>query len=160
MAMDDFGHETIRDRLHALKNGRHRNGNGGGNGGFFKGIERRVRGLETWQLLLLGAGGVLIVDHLIAPKGMSFASKAMDKLGGAKPALPPPPPPPPALASAAIAAKGMYTGANNMAGWNRGMSNYMQWPGDVWQWKPHGGPWHNWHNEPWQYGNMEYPWAM
>lgn len=157
MAMDDLEHESIRDRLHALRNGK--NGkNGGTNGGFLKGIERRVRGLETWQLLLLGAGGVLVVDHLIAPKGMSFASKAMDKLGGGKPALPPPPPPP-ALA-APMAAKGTFAGANNMAGWNRGMSNYFQWPGDVWQWKPHGGPWHNWHNEPWQFGGPEYPWAQ
>ena len=158
MAMDDLEHETIRDRLHALNNGRHHVGGNGGNGGFFKGIERRVRGLETWQLLLGGAVLVVGVDHLIAPKGMSWFSKV---LGGAKPALPPPPPPPPALAPpAAIAAKGMYTGANNMAGWNRGMSDYFQWPGNVWQWKPHGGPWHNWQQDPWGQGMPEYPWAQ
>lgn len=154
MAMDDLGHESVADRmnrLRALKNG------GGNGGGFFKGIERRLRGLETWQLLLGGAVLVVGVDHLIAPKGMSWFSKAV---GGRRALPPPPPPPPPALTPAQVAAKGMFTGANNMAGWNRGMSNYFQWPGDVWQWKPHGGPWHNWHNEPWQFGGPEYPWAQ
>jgi hypothetical protein len=154
--MADLEHETIRDRLHALRNGRHHHvashvgGNGGG--GLFKDIERRVRGLETWQLLLLGAGGVLLVDHLIAPKGMSFASKAMDKLGGAKPALPPPPPPPPVLAPVA---KGDWTGANAQAGWNRGMSPYGGWalnaPAGPWPYA-HPGQTYGWQSE--------YPWAQ
>jgi len=156
MAMDDLEHETIRDRLHALKNGRHHAGHAGGNGGgFFEGIERRVRGLETWQLLLGGVVLVGVVDHLIAPKGMSFASKALDKLGATKPALPPPPPPPPALTPVQVAARGDWTGANAQAGWNRGMSPYGGWalnaPAGPWPYA-HAGQHYSW--------GAEYPWAQ
>lgn len=113
-----------------------RNGNGGR--GFLKNIERHIRGLETWQIALLAAGGVLAVDHLIAPKGMSFATKALNKFGASKHPLPPPPPIPAALPAAV--AKGMFAGANNMAGWNRGMSPYGGMDGFYWH--GHGGPWH------------------
>lgn len=157
MAMDDLGHVTIGPResfasrmarLRALKNG------GSSGRGFLGDVERRIRGLETWQLVLGGAVVVLVGDHLIAPKGMSFASKMMDKLGGSRaPALPPPPLPPALVAPhAAMAARGDYAGANNQAGWNRGMSDYGQYLGDVWQWHAHAGPWrNNW--------AAEYPWA-
>jgi hypothetical protein len=160
--MDEHAGETFPERMARLRGLKKGNGNGGGNGkGILGGLERQIRGLKTWQLAVGGVALVAIVDWAIAPKGMSHVAKLWDKLGGGPRALPPPPlPPPPVLSPAQVAAKGEFAGANNMAGWNRGQSNYFQWPGDVWQWKPHGGPWHNWHNEPWQYGNMTYPWAQ
>jgi hypothetical protein len=121
--------------INGLRNGINRNGinrggfNVGGKKGFLHDIERRVDKLSTTQLVLLAAGGVLVVDHLIAPKGMSFVSKAWEKVspGGAHKALPPPPPPPVPVIPPPIAAKGMYAGANRQAGWNRGMSPYGGW---------------------------------
>lgn len=134
-----------------------RNGHGKG---IFKTIERHLRGLDTWQIVALAAGGVLVVDHCIAPKGMSFATKAYDKVVGQGHRLPPPPPPPiPAAGTAALhpalataVAKGYFTGANRQAGWNRGMSDYGQYLGDVWQWHAHAGPWHgdNYPGYPWE----------
>jgi len=112
-------------------------------------LKHQVKNLSTTQFVLVAAGGVLLLDHLIAPKGMSFASKALDKFGaGPKLALPPPLP----LTPQALAAKGYFAGANNMAGWNRGMSPYGGMDGFYWH--GHGGPWRNWHND------NEYPWAM
>jgi hypothetical protein len=121
--------------------------------GLFGKLQSRVKNLSTVEFVGVAALGVVLLDHFIAPKGMSFASKIADKFSGPKlPLLPPSP--------QALAAKGMFTGANRMAGWNRGQMDYFQWPGNVWQWQPHGGPWHNWHNEPWQFGGPEYPWAQ
>lgn len=117
-------------------------------------LKHQVKNLSTTQFVLVAAGGVLLLDHLIAPKGMSFASKTLDKLG-AGPRLPLPPPLP---HPAALAAKGYFAGANNMAGWNRGQSPYGGMDGFYWH--GHGGPWRNWHNDAWNYGNLEYPWAM
>jgi hypothetical protein len=123
--------------------------------GLLGNLQRRVKNLSTAQFVLVAGAGVLLLDHLIAPKGMSFASKALDKvLPGSRLPLPPPLPPPAAIA----AAKGYFSGANNMAGWNRGMSPYGGMDGFYWH--GHGGPWRNWHNDPWNYGNLEYPWAM
>jgi len=133
MARDDLEHEPIAHRAsfaERMRLGRLRSHHRAeGVGGLFEGIERRVRGLETWQLVVGGVALVAVVDWAIAPKGMSFAAKAWDKLGGAKalPPPPPPPPPPPALTPAQVAAKGDWTGANAQAGWNRGMSPYGGW---------------------------------
>jgi hypothetical protein len=133
-----------------------RNGNGGR--GFLKNIERHIRGLETWQIVALAAAGVLAVDHAIAPKGMSFATKALDKLGMSKHPLPPPPP----IPLPAAVAKGMFAGANAQAGWNRGMSPYGGWARNA-----PAGPWHYAHAAPgsqWEefmnagYNNGGYPW--
>jgi hypothetical protein len=163
MAMDDLGHETVGSReSFAARMARLRALKSGGNGkGFLGGIERRIRGLETWQLVLGGAVVVLVGDHLIAPKGMSFASKMMDKLGvGKAPALPPPPPPP-ALSPAAIAAKGDYAGANLQAGWNRGMSPYGPWAvaNPMVQYAHAAQRQHQWAtSEPWAFA-AEYPWS-
>ena len=143
--------------------------NGRGNGkSIFKKIESRVRGLEGWQIALLTVGAVVVVDHVIAPKGMSFASKAMDKLGGHK-ALPLPPPPPipapgvtalPAPVAAAVA-KGYFAGANNQAGWNRGTSPYGGWalnaPAGPWPYA-HAGPGSNWPQGAGGAWANEYPW--
>ena len=128
----------------------------GRSSGLLKTVERHVRGLKTWQVALLGVGGVLAVDHLIAPKGMSFASKALDKLGMSKHPLPPPPPLP------APVAKGLFAGANAMPGWNRGMSPFGPWARNA-----PAGPWHYGHAAPgsqWEefmnagYNNGGYPW--
>lgn len=106
-------------------NGHGKFGNGNGNGkGFFGKIEKSINKLSTTQLVLLAAGGVLVVDHFVAPKGKSFVSKAIDKVTGSK-ALPPPPPAPLPLPSAV--AKGYWAGANKQAGWNRGMDPYGPW---------------------------------
>jgi hypothetical protein len=37
--------------------------------------------LETWQLVLLAAGGALVVQHLVAPKGTSVVSKILGGVG-------------------------------------------------------------------------------
>ncbi len=39
--------------------------------------------LETWQVVLLAAGGALVLQHLIAPKGTSIVSKVLGGVGGA-----------------------------------------------------------------------------
>lgn len=68
--------------------------------------------------LVVGAAAVyLVADHLLAPKGMSYVSKLTAKVSGSSlgrkiAAIPPP---------------GHATGANNQAGWNRGMSPYGGW---------------------------------
>lgn len=138
--------------------------NGGGKWSF-KGIERRVRGLETWQVIGLGALGIAVADHMIAPKGMSFVSKIYDKVLGHGHRLPPLPPPPiPASATASLppavataVAKGYFAGANAQAGWNRGMSPYGGWARNA-----PAGPWHYAHAAPgssWEEAmNNGYPW--
>jgi len=128
---------------HRIKNG--------GDKGFFKSIEHRIDKLSPVELVILGVGGALIVEHLIAPKGMSFASKAIDKITGKTHALlPPPPPPPPVIpppAAIAQAAKGYFAGANQQAGWNRGMSPYGGWALNA-----SAGPW------PYAHARQDYPW--
>jgi hypothetical protein len=122
--------------------------------GFLGDLERRVSKLSTLEFALVAVGGVLLVDHLIAPKGMSYASKALAKVGvhPALPALPPPPVIPPPGVTASIAAKGEYAGANAQAGWNRGMSPYGGWALNA-----PAGPWHYAHaNSPHRGG---YDWA-
>ncbi|HYB23847.1 MAG TPA: hypothetical protein VED41_08625 [Solirubrobacteraceae bacterium] len=120
--------------------------------GFFEKIEHEFEE-NPIRSVLVAAGGVLLLDHLIAPKGMSFVSKAFDRFGGHKelPPIPPPIPaapplPPPTTAkvgdwnvfpfypelfaeqaAAEEAAAGAFAGANLQAGWNRGMSPYGPW---------------------------------
>lgn len=124
--------------------------NGGRVEGFLGGIERRFEEMGTLKTVLVAAGGVLVLDHLIAPKGMSLISKTWDKVSGkgGHHALPPIPPPIPAALppsakvghwynfpthpelfeqQAAEAAAGDFAGANMQAGWNRGMSPYGPW---------------------------------
>jgi hypothetical protein len=128
----------------------HRIKNGNGKG-FFKSIEHRIDKLSPMALVLLAAGGVLVVEHLIAPKGMSLASKAIDKITGKAHALLPPPPPPPVIPPPAViaqAAKGYFAGANQQAGWNRGMSPYGPWavanPMFQYAHADQGHPWYEW----------------
>lgn len=138
--MADFEIDHDKPTLPAFL--RHRNGNGNGNGGgrgltgslkrFMGNIEGRVKRFGVLEYALVAAGGILVLDHLIAPKGSSYASRAWDKIspghGHPMPLLPPPPPPPAASHPAAIAAaKGWFAGANQQAGWNRGMSPYGPW---------------------------------
>ena len=40
-----------------------------------------VSKLETWQIALLAAGGALVLQHMIAPKGTSIASKIFGGMG-------------------------------------------------------------------------------
>jgi len=133
----------------------HRIKNGNGKG-FFKSIEHRIDKLSPMELVLLAAGGVLVVEHLIAPKGMSLASKAIDKITGKSHALPPPPPPPPMIPppAAIAAAKGYFAGANNQAGWNRGMSPYGGWalnaPAGPWPYAHAGGGYQNYPQYLWE----------
>lgn len=123
--------------------------NGGRVEGFLGGIERRFEEMGTLKTVLVAAGGVLVLDHLIAPKGMSLISKTWDKVSGkthhALPPIPPPipaaPPPlppkvghwynfpshPELFAAQQEAAAGDFAGANMQAGWNRGMSPYGPW---------------------------------
>jgi hypothetical protein len=86
---------------------------------------------ETW--LLIG-GGLLMANHLMVPRGTSVLSKMLS-------AIAPAPKPRPVLRAPAY-----YAGANNQAGWNRGMSPYGPWGhaapggpspyahGDSWGW--------------------------
>ncbi|HTR02659.1 MAG TPA: hypothetical protein VMN82_05635 [Thermoanaerobaculia bacterium] len=126
--------------------------NGGRVEGLFEGIERRFTEMGTLKTVLVVAGGTLVLDHLIAPKGMSLLSKTWEKVSGKEPhhALPPIPPPipaaPPPLPPPAPKvgsyyfpfhpelfegsgehAAGDFTGANLQAGWNRGMDPYGPW---------------------------------
>lgn len=131
--------------------------NGNGNGkGIIASTLRKVRGLPTWQKGALVVAAALAVDHAIAPRGMSFASKALGKVGGRR-SLPPPPPPIPPPGVTAAVAKGMFAGANAQAGWNRGMSPYGGWARNA-----PGGPWHYAHAAPgsaWEEAmNNGYPW--
>ena len=66
-----------------------------------------MRKFETWQFVLLAAGGALLVEHLVAPKGTSIASKF---LGPKTPPLPLIPPPIPNVLPAAP--------GKTMAGWD------------------------------------------
>jgi hypothetical protein len=109
-----------------------------GESGLFSNLQQRAKKLSTTQVVLLAAGGVLVIEHLIAPRGMSYASKLWGKVAGSHP-LPPPPPPvpviPPAAAKGfyfeappeAFETAGDYAGANLQAGWNRGMTPYGPW---------------------------------
>lgn len=154
--IETLEHEAGEER--PFKFGRSRFGKFGGNGGranggvtggvkrFFSNIERRVSKFGVLEYTALAAVGILTVDHLIAPKGASYLSKLLDKIGfggggGHRAALPPPPPPPiPAAPKVGWyempwypemleehAAAGDYAGANLQAGWNRGMSPYGPW---------------------------------
>ncbi len=146
-------HDEHERPLPAFLAHRIKNGNGKG---FFKSIEHRIDKLSPMELVLLAAGGVLVVEHLIAPKGMSLASKAIDKITGkasahvVPPLLPPPPPPPPVIPppAAIAAAKGYFAGANQQAGWNRGMSPYGPWavanPMYQYAHANQGHPWYEW----------------
>jgi hypothetical protein len=44
---------------------------------WYRGLQRGWDRLETWQIVLLAAGGALAIQHLIAPKGTSVASKIL-----------------------------------------------------------------------------------
>jgi hypothetical protein len=121
--------------------------NGGRVEGFLEGIERRFERMGTFETVLVAGAGVLVLDHLIAPKGMSFLSKTWDKVSHRGPSIPPPIPalpppaprvghwynfPSPALVEAehgmqAEAAAGDFAGANLQAGWNRGGMPYGPW---------------------------------
>jgi hypothetical protein len=127
--------------------------------GFVNSIERRVARLGTVEKVVLGAAVVLGIEHLIAPRGMSMATKLYHKATGAFPSLPPVIPPPGVVAPAlpAAVAKGAFAGANQMAGWNRGMSNYGQWS-DYPQWHGHAGPWHSAHQYGVPGGLPDYSW--
>jgi hypothetical protein len=133
-----------------------RNGGGGPLGavkGALSGIQRRVSNLSTTEFVLVAAGGVLLFDHLIAPKGTSFVSKTVDKISGSK-RLPAPPPPLPA-------ARGDFAGANLMAGWNRGTSPYGPWAvaNPMVQYAHAAQRQHQWATEePWAF-SPEYPWS-
>jgi hypothetical protein len=77
--------------------------------GFLAGLESRFEKMGTLQTVLVAAGGVLVIEHLIAPKGMSVISKTWDKISGAPKALPPPPPVvPPPLVPAVVPPKVGY----------------------------------------------------
>jgi len=70
-------------------------------------LERRAKSLvggrlKTWHLVLGGAAGILLLDHLIAPKGMSIASKIVSG------------------SSAAERVGHFYTGAVNRGGFKGG----------------------------------------
>lgn len=119
-----------------------------------KSLFGRIKRLGTVKLALLAAGGVLLADHLIAPRGMSYASKAWGKIAGGR-LLPAPPIPPPG-----VTAKGEFTGANRQAGWNRGTMPYGGWalnaPAGPWPYAhaEHGQlGWFPGSGEPW------FPWA-
>jgi hypothetical protein len=70
----------------------------------------RIKRLGTVKLVLGATALVLVADHLMAPRGMSYASKAWSKIAGGR-LLPAPPIPPPG-----VTAKGYFAGANRQAG--------------------------------------------
>src|SRR5271154_6401990 len=70
-----------------------------------------VSKLETWQIALLAAGGALVVQHLVAPKGTSIVSKILGGAGGG-----------------AHRAGGYYVGAVNRGGY-RNNNNMPFGPG-------------------------------
>lgn len=113
--------------------------------GFVNSLEHKFARLGTVEKVAVAALVVLGVEHLIAPKGMSMATKMLHKVSPARfPALPPVIPPPGVAAPAlpAAVARGAFAGANNMPGWNRGMSAYGGMDGFYWH--GHGGPWSQW----------------
>ncbi len=68
---------------------------------------------QTW---LLVGGGLLVANHLMVPRGTSVLSKMLNAVAPAPKARP-------RLAAPAY----YYAGANQQAGWNRGMTPYGPW---------------------------------